>query len=179
MTVRPPAPLAAAVGLAAATAEGLLRLPTRLPQLLDTARERYDELAQHGQDVLSGRRSEPVGEPVREEVVEVEVVQEPVTEPPVPAPPIGLTEPVELPEDLLEEVAQLPSGADLDNDDLPIPNFDHLTVPQLRGRLRTLTAPELVQLRDYETAHANRMPVLTLLDNRLAKLTAAADTTEV
>jgi hypothetical protein len=160
MTVRTPAPLAAAVGLAAATAEGLLRLPTRLPQLLDIARDKYDELALHGQDVLSGRHPEP------ETPVEVRVV----TEPPAPAVPIGLTEPVTLPEDVLDEVAQLPSGADLDHAQLPLADFDHLTVPQLRGRLRSLALPELVQLRDYETAHANRLPVLTLLDNRMAKL---------
>lgn len=169
MTVRPPAPLAAAVGLAAATAEELLRLPTRLPQLLGTAREKYDELALHGQDVLSGRRPSAVVPPA---VVDepVEVVVEPATEPPAPTPPIGLTEPVSLPEDVLEEVAQLPSGAELGHDELPLEDFDHLTVPQLRGRLRTLTLPELVQLRDYEAAHAHRLPVLTLLDNRMARL---------
>ena len=174
------------MGLAAATAEELIRLPARLPALIDhalvTVRERYDELALHGQDVLAGRR--PGTAPVDLVEVEVDVAEEdvagpelagepvtgPVTEPPEPTPPIGLTEPVELSEEQLEEVAQLPSGAEMDNDDLPLPNFDHYTVPQLRGRLRSLTVPELVQLRDYETAHANRLPVLTLLDNRLAKL---------
>ena len=45
-------------------------------------------------------------------------------------------------------------------------------MPQLRGRLRTLGLAELVQLRDYEQAHAARVPVLTLLDNRIAKLLA-------
>lgn len=55
-------------------------------------------------------------------------------------------------------------------------DFDHLTVPQLRGRLRTLTLPGLVQLRDYEQAHAARLPVLvlTLLDNRIAKLASSS-----
>ena len=169
MTVRPPAPLAAAVGLAAATAENLIKLPARIPSLLGTARVRYDELASHGQDVLSGHRGATGGP----ELVEVEVLDEllePATEPPAPTPPIGLTEPVELPEDVLDEVAQLPSGAELGHDELPLADFDHLTVPQLRGRLRTLELAELVQLRDYETAHANRLPVLTLLDNRMAKL---------
>jgi hypothetical protein len=57
---------------------------------------------------------------------------------------------------------------------LPLADFDHQTVPQLRGRLRTLTVPELVQLRDYESAHASRARVLTLLDNRIARLSEPA-----
>ena len=77
-----------------------------------------------------------------------------------------------LPEDVQDEVAQLTPGADLPHADLPLPDFDHQTVPQLRGRLRTLGVAELVQLRDYEQAHAARLPVLTLLDNRIATLLA-------
>jgi hypothetical protein len=95
---------------------------------------------------------------------------EPATAPPRAVPPIGRSEPVELPEDLLEEVAQLTPGDELAHADLPLPDFDHQTVPQLRGRLRSLSLAELVQLRDYEQAHAARLPVLTLLDNRIAKL---------
>jgi hypothetical protein len=86
-------------------------------------------------------------------------------------PPLGRTEPVEIPDDVLEDVAQLAPGGELAHADLPLPDFDHQTVPQLRGRLRTLALPELIQLRDYEQAHARRLPVLTLLDNRIAKLT--------
>lgn len=209
MTVRAPSPLIAAVGLAAVTADELRRLPSTLPSLLGSARalvrERYEELALHGQDVLSGLRGTAEPDPWSEIVVDpvlvdldtvdldtvevgvdfevdfeadleadlgrADVVAEPVTTPPAPVVPIGLTEPVTLSEDQLDEVAQLPSGADLDHADLPLEDFDHLTVPQLRGRLRTLALPQLVQLRDYETAHANRLPVLTLLDNRMAKLT--------
>ncbi|HEX6754462.1 MAG TPA: hypothetical protein VF109_00800 [Mycobacteriales bacterium] len=167
MTVRAPAPLAAVIGLAAVTADELRRLPARLPSLLEhastAALDRYGELARHGQEVLSGR-------PADTAVPGPELVEVPLTPVPEPAPPIGLTEPVQLPEDVLEEIAQRPPGAELDRADLPLEDFDHLTVPQLRGRLRTLTLPGLVQLRDYETAHANRLPVLTLLDNRIAKL---------
>lgn len=99
-------------------------------------------------------------------------VHEPATPEPVAPTPIGLTEPVRIPEDVLDEVAQLTPGAELAHSDLPLPDFDHLTVPQLRGRLRSLALPQLVQLRDYEQAHGHRLPVLTLLDNRVAKLTA-------
>jgi hypothetical protein len=176
MTVRAPSPLAAAVGLAAATADELRRLPTRLPALLENVRtvtRRYDELARHGQDVLAGRHAAPSTPELVDGSVEA-IVEVPLTAAPRPAPPIGLTEPVELSEALLDEVAQLPSGAELRHADLPLEDFDHLTVPQLRGRLRTLALPELVQLRDYEQAHAARLPVLTLLDNRLAKLTGGS-----
>ncbi len=99
-------------------------------------------------------------------------MHEPATPEPAAATPIGLTEPVEIPEDVLDEVAQLTPGAELAHADLPLEDFDHLTVPSLRGRLRTLALPQLIQLRDYEQAHGARLPVLTLLDNRIAKLTA-------
>jgi hypothetical protein len=128
--------------------------------------------------VLAGRpqRTEPAAVTELldriEEPVEVAEVAEPATEPPAPTPPIGLTEPVELPEDVLDDVAQLTPGAELSHAELPLPDFDHQTVPQLRGRLRTLELPQLVQLRDYEQAHGARLPVLTLLDNRIAKLLA-------
>lgn len=55
-------------------------------------------------------------------------------------------------------------------DELPLPDYDHMTLGSLRGRLRSLTLEQLVQVRDYEKAHAHRLPVVTLLDNRIAKL---------
>lgn len=204
MTNRTTAPLAAAVGLVAVTADGVRKLPELLTTLppyvvrqLDEARHaalaRYSELARHGQDVLSGRHQPgPATDTLTELLEKVEVagpvavedsvagpaepvdaaVHEPATPEPVPPTPIGLTAPVEIPEDVLEEVAQLTPGAELAHADLPLPDFDHQTVPQLRGRLRSLELPQLVQLRDYEQAHGHRLPVLTLLDNRIAKLTA-------
>ena len=56
------------------------------------------------------------------------------------------------------------------HDDLPLPDYDHMTLGSLRGRLRSLSVAQLVQVRDYERAHADRLPVITLLDNRIAKL---------
>jgi hypothetical protein len=220
MTIRTTAPLAAAVGLVAVTADGVRKLPELLITLppyvvrqLDEARHtalaRYSELARHGQDVLSGRHehgtapealtellekveearpvavedsvaglAEPTdlaGDPAGDLAVDTAVdtaVHEPATPEPVAPTPIGLTAPVEIPEDVLDEVAQLTPGAELAHAELPLADFDHLTVPQLRGRLRSLELPQLVQLRDYEQAHGHRLPVLTLLDNRIAKLTA-------
>src|SRR4051812_9140194 len=155
MTVRTPAPLAAAVGLAVEAAGQLRRLPTLLVELppavvhqVDAARqvalERYAELAHHGRDVLAGR---PVAAPAADVAVPdgfgapapaTPPLVEPATPPPAPVPPLGRTEPVEIPEDVLEDVAQLTPGDELDHADLPLADFDHQTVPQLRGRLRTL-----------------------------------------
>lgn len=56
------------------------------------------------------------------------------------------------------------------HDALPLEDYDHLTVGALRGRVRSLALPELRQVHAYETAHGNRLPVLTLLANRIAKL---------
>jgi hypothetical protein len=66
-----------------------------------------------------------------------------------------------------------PDGASLSHEDLPLADYDHLTLPALRARLSRLDLTSLVQLRDYEKAHANRLPVVTMLDNRIAKVTAS------
>jgi hypothetical protein len=188
MTGHPSSPLAAAIGLVATAADGLRRLPRVVGSAGHAAARRYDELAARGQDVLAGRPRTGSGERALADLLDKAEHPAPPAGPPSAAgiaeatapgagspgatPPIGQTEPVVLPEDVQEEVAQRPSGADLTHDELPLADFDHQTVPQLRGRLRTLGLAELVQLRDYEQAHAARLPVLTLLDNRIAKLLA-------
>lgn len=58
-------------------------------------------------------------------------------------------------------------------DELAIPDIDHITVASVRSRLRRLDHEQLHQLRAYEAAHGHRAPVLTAIDNRLAKLDAA------
>lgn len=195
MTGHPSSPIAAAVGLVATAADGV----RNLPRVLGSARRRYDELAEHGRDVLAGRSSGPTFDdagpipvPITDEIGTDEpgswrdAVDEDALIPDGPRTtgvrsgltasiPIGLTEPVVLPEDVQEDVAQLTPGAELAHSELPLADFDHLTVPQLRGRLRTLELAELVQLRDYEQAHAHRLPVLTLLDNRVAALLTVTD----
>lgn len=185
MTGHPSSPLVAAIGLVATAADGLRRLPHVLGSAGHAAARRYDELAARGQDVLAGRpRTGPGEQDLTDLLDEADRTAGPsspsgIAEATAPGsgsagavPPIGRTEPVVLPEDVQDEVAQRPSGADLTHGELPLADFDHETVPQLRGRLRTLGLAELVQLRDYEQAHAARVPVLTLLDNRIAKLLA-------
>jgi hypothetical protein len=59
--------------------------------------------------------------------------------------------------------------------ELPIPDFDNISIGSLRARLKPLSVEQLVTLREWEQAHANRLNVITTLDNRIAKL--AAETT--
>jgi hypothetical protein len=48
-----------------------------------------------------------------------------------------------------------------------LPGYRDLTIPQLRGRLRHLTVADLQALLDWETAHDNRPPFVTMLSNRI------------
>lgn len=64
------------------------------------------------------------------------------------------------------------TGEVLEHDDLPLADYDHMTLGSLRGRLRSLSLEQLGQIRAYEKAHADRLPVVTMLDNRIAKLTS-------
>jgi hypothetical protein len=81
-------------------------------------------------------------------------------------------DPLELPLEVLE--ADVATGAALTNDELPLPDYDHMTLGSLRGRLRSLDLVSLVRIRDYERAHANRLPIVSMLENRIVKITAAA-----
>ena len=55
---------------------------------------------------------------------------------------------------------------------LPIPDYDYLTLPSLRARLRTLDAEQLRVLLDYEKSTAGRAEVLTMFERRIANLEA-------
>ncbi|WP_017624109.1 hypothetical protein [Nocardiopsis chromatogenes] len=55
-------------------------------------------------------------------------------------------------------------------EDLPVPNYDGLTLPSIRARLRKLTIDEVRLLRAYEVAHQERPEFVKMYDNRIAKL---------
>jgi hypothetical protein len=57
-------------------------------------------------------------------------------------------------------------------DSLPVPEYDTATLASVRARLRSLTAAQVSQLRDYEQEHAARPDFLRMFDNRIAKLTS-------
>ena len=79
---------------------------------------------------------------------------------------------------VVEQVAEEVTGGGatevVSHDELPLPDYDHMTLGSLRGRLRSLDLEQLVVVRDYEKAHADRLPVVTMLDNRIAKLATDA-----
>lgn len=52
-----------------------------------------------------------------------------------------------------------------------LPDYQRMTIPQLRGRLRHLSADDLRALLEWETAHENRPPFVTMLSNRITTVT--------
>ena len=84
------------------------------------------------------------------------------------------------------EVDAVEHGLDLEraleHDALPIDNYDQQTIGSLRPTIRRLDIDQLVALRAYEQAHAKRIQVITMLENRIARLrkeqqAASAETT--
>lgn len=73
-----------------------------------------------------------------------------------------------------EEAAADEHVQTVEREELPIVDFDHVTAGSLRGRLRRLDLSELQTLRTYEQEHGHRLPILTLLENRIAKLEASS-----
>lgn len=53
-----------------------------------------------------------------------------------------------------------------------LPGYDGMTLAQVRGHLRELSAADVTVLLDYEQSGDNRAPFLTLLSNRLVTLGA-------
>jgi len=102
----------------------------------------------------------------------------PVATPPKPAAQPTRPKPQPAPSEEVDRIAaRLDVGEPESHDDLPIPDFDNITLGSLRARLRSLSIEQLVTLREWEKSHGNRLPVLTLLDNRVAKLSAEAPAT--
>ena len=114
------------------------------------------ELFQEATGLVDRLRGKP-----REELPSPEQVQEMVEQ---------VTDPFGLPDDVAVQVQEATPGATLSHDQLPLEDYDHLTLGSLRARLPKLDAVALVQLRDYERAHANRLSVVTMLENRIAKV---------
>jgi hypothetical protein len=95
------------------------------------------------------------------EVIEADGIAEVVPEPPVTTEPAAVTEQTSTKSSVTPEA---PATS------LPVPNYDTLTVPSLRARLRNLDPAQLHTLIDYEKAHAGRADVLTMFERRIAKL---------
>lgn len=63
-----------------------------------------------------------------------------------------------------------PAAAGPAQPELPVPNYDDLSVASLRARLRNLDQSQVRMLLEYEKDHAGRAAVLTMFENRIAKL---------
>lgn len=94
-------------------------------------------------------------EPVVEEAPPVTAAEPAVAEA-VPAEPGTVAEPA---------VAEVTPAAEL-----PLANYDSLTIASLRARMRNLSVAQLGQLIAYEKAHAARADVLAMFERRVAKL---------
>lgn len=62
--------------------------------------------------------------------------------------------------------------------ELPLPDYDHLPMGSLSSRIRSLGADDLAALADYERAHGNRVPVLQVLESRMAEVRSGAEPTD-
>jgi hypothetical protein len=62
----------------------------------------------------------------------------------------------------------------LHHDQLPLPDYDQLPLPSLTSRVRTLDLDGVRALLDYERGHGDRLPVVTVLENRLTQLEQGA-----
>jgi len=53
-----------------------------------------------------------------------------------------------------------------------LPGFETMTIAQLRGKLRSLSVEQVAELLEWEHAHGDRPPFVTMLSNRIATLNA-------
>jgi hypothetical protein len=60
-------------------------------------------------------------------------------------------------------------------DELPLPDYDHLAIGDLQGRIRSLDTAGIEQLLAYERAHGDRLPVVNVLAQRLRGLRDGAE----
>ncbi|RSM87077.1 hypothetical protein DMH04_12320 [Kibdelosporangium aridum] len=67
----------------------------------------------------------------------------------------------------VEQVEQTPPPAG-------VPNYDDLSLPQLRARLRTFSKDELEELLRYEETNAARPSFIGMLTRRIASVSAAS-----
>lgn len=96
---------------------------------------------------------------------EPEAEAKPEAEPEAKAEPELVTEPE--PEIVTRAEARVVAEVE---SDLPVPDYDQATLPQLRARLRGLSIDQVRLLREYERRHAARADVLRMYENRIAKL---------
>lgn len=187
-----PPPVRAGIGLVASGVESAKGVPAKLGRAVgdhlgdvamlplrglafvakarETVERTYEELTNRGETIVARWRGKP--EPRQTQNGATDTVEQTIeqTAEEAEAAVEEVTDPFGLPEQVAEAIEEATPGATLTHDQLPLDDYDHLTLGQLRSRLVRLDAVSLVQLRDYERAHAHRLPILTMIENRIAKL---------
>ncbi|MFI6517165.1 hypothetical protein ACIBF1_16545 [Spirillospora sp. NPDC050679] len=113
-------------------------------------------------------KPEPKPEPKAEAKPEAKPESKPEAKPEAKAKPEPAAKPEFEPKPELKPAAQ--AEAEALAAELPIPDYDAATLPQLRARLRGLSADQVKLLREYETKHAARADVIRMYENRITKL---------
>jgi hypothetical protein len=145
----------------------------------DTVEDAAEDAVAQVTDLLDRAAVKVRPQPKAEPVAEVPDAEAPKGEP-TPSAPKGSVEKRDTAAtaDVLAAVDEAIASVEVQSpthDTLPLADYDHMTLGSLRGRLRSLSMEELVAVRDYEKSHADRLPVVTLLDNRIAKLVHDAE----
>jgi len=65
--------------------------------------------------------------------------------------------------------------SDRTRDELPLPDYDHITTGELPGRIHGLDATGVEQLLAFEREHGDRLPIVTVLEHRLEELRNGAE----
>jgi hypothetical protein len=164
-----PLPVRVAAGLVASAVEQARDLPRLVVELPVTAvsqalqasmrvQQKVTELAIKGDQALGALRpvEERPGWATFDDEDEVVSPNGAVTE---------LRPQAEPPAEPAAEPATEPAGPSA------LPGYEELTIPQLRGRLRHLSADDLRALLEWEIAHENRAPFVTMLSNRITTVT--------
>lgn len=186
-----PMPIRVAAGLVATALEEAQELPRKLTELPVTAvsralqtsmrlQQRVTELAIKGDRALGVLR--PVPEtPAWARFDEDEepaptnglpTLPRPVgtqTPPPVRVTPVRIL-PDPGPEDSEVPEPRAPESGPPADGPRSVPEYEHWSLPQLRGRFRRLSLEQLEELLAWETAHRDRPPFVTMLSNRIASL---------
>lgn len=62
-----------------------------------------------------------------------------------------------------------------EQNDLPLPDFDHIPLGTLPSRIQPLDSEGVEALLAFEQAHGNRLPVVQVLEARLEALRSGAE----
>jgi hypothetical protein len=168
-----PLPFRVAAGLAATAVERARELPEKivgLPvtvasqamQLSMRVQQQVTALAIKGDEALASFR--PVDETPEWATFDEDIEQYDVS---TPRDNGSAPDPWEMEESAIAEAEQGEPPAGL-------PNYDELSLPQLRARLRTFSLPELEDLLRYEEANAARPSFIGMLTRRIASVSAAS-----